>query len=464
MRQMNGWDTSSRPSWDPQEDPEEGTQALSPPGSSAGTEDPGAEPSAWSAMATTSWDDTAPTDRPESGGSDSRDGEAGLPRDSGDSDDSGGDGGNGRLPYLEFQDEEPAGYTAQREDGQQPTAEHPADAGHAIEMDQALKDFFGPDRQAQPWEDPRPRYPGALSPSGGTFRSPGGGPSESLAHASRGLAHASRGLADESTTASDTGNSYDAPGMPADPDRGQEVPGRQDRPRHRRNGLAATGVVLTLAIVAIAVVLTHMSVSTDDPGFAVPPVGGTAAVPTSTAATQATHKPKQQATAKKPRVTAKYRLGTPATAGGYPTGQDPIFLGMATKTAKQILTAMRSAGAVSATGKKVSAAYQLPTFGQVMGFVGYEGKFRPGKLATVLSSLGSDETTYPAGRHGGVLSCANTTATATAPSGAVCVWATASTLGVVEFFSTQGPETLVSAQHKGAEDTVKLRSGVEAKS
>ena len=67
-----------------------------------------------------------------------------------------------------------------------------------------------------------------------------------------------------------------------------------------------------------------------------------------------------------------------------------------------------------------------------------------------------------AGPNGGDLACANTTATASTPSGAVCVWVTKSTLGFTEFFTqADGPEALNSAQAKGAEDTVNLRASVE---
>ena len=59
-----------------------------------------------------------------------------------------------------------------------------------------------------------------------------------------------------------------------------------------------------------------------------------------------------------------------------------------------------------------------------------------------LKDYGSSETTYPAGPNGGDLACANTTATATTPSGAVCVWVTKSTLGFTEFFTqANGPES-----------------------
>jgi hypothetical protein len=158
-------------------------------------------------------------------------------------------------------------------------------------------------------------------------------------------------------------------------------------------------------------------------------------------------------------TTAAYTLSTPSTAGGYPIGQNPNFVATATATAKQISTAVASGGGGKVTGTPVSASYELPA-SQVITFVGYQGTFTPAKVETILASLGSDPHTYAAGPNGGILGCANTTVT---PSGAVCVWATSSTLGVTEFFTATGPETLNSAQSKGAADTVALRDSVEKK-
>ena len=156
---------------------------------------------------------------------------------------------------------------------------------------------------------------------------------------------------------------------------------------------------------------------------------------------------------------AAYTLSTPSTAGGYPLGQDPKFVTTATGTAKQITDAVTSGGGGTVKGSPVSAAYRLPA-AQVITFVGYQGTFTPAKVLTILASLGTDPNTYQAGPNGGGLGCANTKST---PSGAVCVWATSSTLGVTEFFDANGPETLNAAQSKGATDTVKLRADVEKK-
>jgi hypothetical protein len=158
-------------------------------------------------------------------------------------------------------------------------------------------------------------------------------------------------------------------------------------------------------------------------------------------------------------TTGAYTLSTPSTAGGYPLGQNPHFVTTATATAAQITTAIASGGGGKAAGNPVSASYQLPA-SQVITFVGYQGTFTPAKVKTILASLGSDPNSYAPGPNGGMLGCANTT---TAPDGAVCVWATSSTLGITEFFTATGPETLNAAQSKGAADTLNLRASVEKK-
>jgi hypothetical protein len=233
---------------------------------------------------------------------------------------------------------------------------------------------------------------------------------------------------------------------------------RGDDPEPRRGlgtrGLVGIGAVVVIVIVIAVVVFTHKS-------------GGSPTASNTPAATMTTQAAKPSgnkagngtAATGSGTTTGAYTLSTPATAGGYPMGQDPHFLATATSTAKQITTAVASGGGGAVKGNPVSAAYQLPA-NQVITFVGYQGTFTPAKVETILASLGSDPHTYPAGANGGILGCANSTTT---PSGAVCVWATSTTLGITEFYTATGPETLNAAQAKGASDTVNLRSGVEKK-
>jgi hypothetical protein len=246
---------------------------------------------------------------------------------------------------------------------------------------------------------------------------------------------------------------------------------RRDDPEPRRGlgtrGFIVIGAVVAVIIVIAVVVLTHKS-GGSTPAASNSPTGGTVTAPAAkpSASKAAAGSGAGAGTATKTpaggtgAAAAAFTLSTPTEAGGYPKGQDPHFLTTAQGTATQIKTAVTSGGGGTVKGDAVSAAYTLPA-NQVITFVGYQGTFTPAKVATILASLGSNPHAYPAGAHGGELGCANTT---TAPDGAVCVWATSSTLGITEFFTATGPETLNGAQSKGAYDTVKLRADVEKKS
>ena len=222
-----------------------------------------------------------------------------------------------------------------------------------------------------------------------------------------------------------------------------------------RRGLGTRGYVVIGLVVAVVIVAAFWVLSKGSgnktPTASNSPTGSTTSAPT-----------KPSASAPAAAAATAYKLSTPTTAGGYAQGQDPHFLATATATAGQIATAVKSGGGGTVKGDPVSAAYKLP-LSQVITFVGYQGTFTPAKVATILATLGSDPHTYPAGANGGMLGCANTPASATATSGAVCFWATSSTLGVTEFFDATGPEALTTSQSKGANDTVKLRADVEAK-
>jgi hypothetical protein len=238
--------------------------------------------------------------------------------------------------------------------------------------------------------------------------------------------------------------------------------GDDEMPGFGKRVYLTAGAILVLIVVVVLILMNQHSGKSAGAttGTQFPP--GT--IPSSTPSTpKTTTTPSKSDKSHATQTTSGYVLSTPATAGGYAKGQDPHFLATATGTAQQIAAAVTSGGGGSAKGSPVSAAYQLPSGGQVMTFVGYEGTFSPSKIATILGSLGSDQNTYPAGALGGTFGCANTPATASAPSGAVCVWADANTLGITEFFSSIGPEVLTVSQAKGANDTLKLRASVEAK-
>ena len=300
-------------------------------------------------------------------------------------------------------------------------------------MDPALQDFFAPQR-------------------GGTGGYPGQGPGRPGDRDSR-----YRPPADgwENPGRSRTGTG------PRPASRGPRRDDDEPRRGLGMKGLIAIGVVVAVIIVAGVVLLTHKSGGSSPTASNTPAAGATApsAKPTATGKGSAGTASGAGTSGGAGAATAAYTLSTPSTAGGYPLGQDPKFLTTATDTAKQITGAVTAGDGGTVKGTPVSAAYRLPA-AQVITFVGYQGTFTPEKVLTILATLGSNPHTYSAGPNGGALGCANTKST---PSGAVCVWATASTLGVTEFFDANGPETLNAAQSKGATDTVKLRADVEKK-
>jgi hypothetical protein len=340
-------------------------------------------------------------------------------------------------PGFPAQDYEGQDYQGQDFNGQPGFAPQESQGfGHgerddAARMDPALQDFFSPQRGGTPgYPGQGPGRPG--EPRDPRFRPPADG--------------------------------WDNPGRSQPPRSGtgpRPMPRgpRRDDPEPRgglgMRGLIAIGVVVAIIIVVAVVLVTHKS-------------GGKPTASSTTSGTATTPAAKPSATKSTGTgtsgggtgaATGAYTLSTPTTAGGYPMGQNPHFLATATATATQITSAIASGGGGKATGNPVSASYQLPA-SQVITFVGYQGTFTPAKVETILASLGSNPHTYPAGTNGGILGCANTT---TAPDGAVCVWATSTTLGITEFFTATGPETLNAAQSKGAADTLNLRGSVEKK-
>jgi hypothetical protein len=233
--------------------------------------------------------------------------------------------------------------------------------------------------------------------------------------------------------------------------------------------IISVSVIVVAAFAAGAYLLTNSGGGTPNPNslgaspaLNQPTTGGTTAAskaPTTKATAKAKTSGKKTGTA----TTAAYVLSTPATAGGYPMGTDPHFIATATTTARSIVNKVTSGGGGTVQGNPVSAPYRLPTGEQVITFVGYKGTFTPAKVLAGMRSYGSTDGTYTDAKTHDSIACANTPGTASTPSGAVCVWATASTLGVTEFFDATGPEALTVSQARGAADTEKLRASVETK-
>ena len=251
--------------------------------------------------------------------------------------------------------------------------------------------------QADPWDTPAPR------------------------HGSRSASHADR-----------------------DRDRGRGTHGSQ---RGRGKVFITVGLVVVLAIAAGAYLVLRNHGTT--PPASMSPTTAPQTTPS------ASHPASGQAA--NPATGTAYTLTTPATAGGYPqVTASSAVTGTATATAQSVREqAVNSGGKVT---HQVSGYYQLSS-GQVMSFAGYEGTFNPAKVLASLGQVGQDGQTYPAGAHGGDLSCIPSAGT---PGGTVCVWVTATTLGVTEFFASTGAPENVTDQAKAAQDTVNFRADAEA--
>jgi len=392
-------------------------------------------------------------------------------------DQAGGDLDRPGAPAQDFPRRDPAGpsfsaystYSGQPDQAEQApparNAMNRGDAELAARMDPALQDFFAPTRpdprytSGRPSLAPPPGLPGRGQPGPG---GPGPGRSDEAEQPSR--RGDGRGPQRRPRRAEDPWEDPAGSG----PRDGRPGPGLRDEDEDEPSGKGRVlgvigGVVVVVAAAGIAYLAVHgsggSSGSNNAAGGSTPTTAGSA--PTATA------KPNGTGAAKSPAVTGSanaagaYLLSTPSTAAGYPIGSDPSFLATATSTVAAFEQSAIKGGGGTVTGSPVSASYTLPD-AQTIEFVGYQGTFNPTTVMANLKDYGSSEASYPAGPNGGDLACANTTATSSTPSGAVCVWVTKSTLGFTEFFTqADGPESLNSAQAKGAQDTVSLRASVE---
>jgi hypothetical protein len=157
-----------------------------------------------------------------------------------------------------------------------------------------------------------------------------------------------------------------------------------------------------------------------------------------------------------------YLLTTPATAGGY-TRTSPMsatVTAIGTSGADQLMTAVEAAG--GQPSGNVSGQY-LILGDQYLGYAGYNGTFSPAAVLAAFKAGASSVTTEDAGPHGGAMACGEVSVTSpVATNGTACVWATATTVGMVEFYGSGG-SALESVLHpKAAADTMKFRTDVEA--
>jgi hypothetical protein len=221
------------------------------------------------------------------------------------------------------------------------------------------------------------------------------------------------------------------------------------------------GLVVAAGLTYGAIKLTHIARGESAANSTLPTstqnVTGPAVTPTTTAAAR----PSGTAAGGGTAGAASYVLSAPATAGGYsrtakvsPTVQE-IGQGGAT----ELMTTVEAGG--GKTTGNVSAEY-LIAGDQVLGYAGFNGSFSPQKVISDFRVGATGVTPESAGPHGGQLACGQVTVTQPASTtGEACVWATASTLGMVEFYGNSGGALETVTPAKAGADTLKFRDGVE---
>ena len=245
--------------------------------------------------------------------------------------------------------------------------------------------------------------------------------------------------------------------------RGASSPGSYAEPSR---GVALFGVIFGLAASAGiawgAVQLTHVT-------WGQPPAAPPAPSPTvSASATSASLTPTPTVTAPASATASAsgsagtataYVLTAPATAGGYTrtTPMSASIQQIGTAGATALMQAVEKAGGKE-TGS-VSGEY-LIVGDQAVGYAGFTGTFSPKTVITAFGTLATGVASEPAGKHGGLLSCGTVTATSPASStGTACVWATPTTVGMVEYFGSGALEQVTMS--KAGQDTANFRADVE---
>lgn len=229
-------------------------------------------------------------------------------------------------------------------------------------------------------------------------------------------------------------------------------------------GVALVGVIFGLVASAGiawgAVQLTH--VTWGEPPAAPPAPSPTVSPSATSASVTPTVTPSATPTASASGgggTATAYVLTVPATAGGYTrtTPMSASIQEIGTAGATALMRAVEKAGGKE-TGN-VSGEY-LIVGDQAIGYAGFTGTFSPNAVITAFRTLATGVASEPAGKHGGLLSCGTVTATSPASStGTGCVWATPTTVGMVEFFGSGALEQVTMS--KAGQDTANFRADVE---
>jgi hypothetical protein len=246
---------------------------------------------------------------------------------------------------------------------------------------------------------------------------------------------------------------------------GSRPPGFSEPPRRssRKKAIAWVGVgLVVVAVVAVAAVKLTQGTG-----------GQPAASPTIPASTQNATSPAATPTATvaaTPTATAAggggaasvaYVLSDPATAGGYSrmAAVSPTVHEIGTAGSTELMTSVQAQGG-KMTGN-VSAQY-LIAGDQVLGYAGYNGTFSPQDVIKDFQAGASGVASESAGPHGGQLACGQVASTSPATTGEACVWATTSTVGMVEFYGGNGAALETVTPAKAGADALKFRDDVEA--
>jgi len=224
---------------------------------------------------------------------------------------------------------------------------------------------------------------------------------------------------------------------------------------------AIGGLAAAVGIAYGAVQLTHVSWGQAPVDALVPtavPVDSPAATSTVPATTTG---PTPTPTPTAATSLGGYVLSAPATAGGYTltTPMSATVVAIGTGGASELMTAVESAG--GKPSGNVSGQY-LISGNQYLGYDGYNGTFTPDSVLAAFKMGASNVTTEGPGPHGGTMACGEVKVTTpVATTGTACVWATTTTVGMVEFYGNGG-SALESVMHpKAGDDAVKFRADVE---
>ena len=234
--------------------------------------------------------------------------------------------------------------------------------------------------------------------------------------------------------------------------------------RGRRRGVVLAGVAAALVAAGAigwgAVRLTHgtsgsPAAAPTTPGLTVSPNDTSApATPTSTPPASPTTPASGGAGAG-----PAYTLTTPPTAGGY-TLTTPMTA--AIKEANSSAATALMQGGAAAGGRQASevTGEYLIRGDQALGYSGFTGTFTPQVVINAFGMMATGVASEPAGKHGGLLSCGTVTETSPAPStGTACVWATPTTIALVEFFGADALEQVTMS--RAGQDAANFRADVE---